>query len=94
MRTLNNGYKALSNKDYDASIAVVQQGLAVQPRNAQAHKDLAYTLLKTGDNSEARDQFKQALDPDAMDETAALEFAFLAYKTKQPIAAPPPWPLT
>jgi tetratricopeptide (TPR) repeat protein len=62
-------------------------GLALQPGNAKAHKDLAYTLLKTGDNPKARDQFKQALDLDPKDETAALEFAFLAYETKQPIAA-------
>ncbi len=84
---LNLGYKALAAKDYDTAIAAFERGLALQPANAKAHEDLAYTLLKTGDNSEARDQFKQALDLDAKDETAALEFAFLAYETKQPIAA-------
>ncbi len=84
---LNRGYKALAAKDYDTAIAAFQQGLALQQANAKAHKDLAYTLLKTGDNSEARDQFKQALDLDPKDETAALEFAFLAYETRQPIAA-------
>jgi Flp pilus assembly protein TadD len=84
---LNCGYKALAVKDYDTAIADFEQGLALQPGNAKAHKDLVYTLLKTGHSSEARDQFKQALDLDPKDEPAALEFAFFAYETKQPIAA-------
>ncbi len=84
---LNQGYKALASKDYDAAIAAFRQGLAQQPNNVKAHKDLAYTLLKTGDNAEARDEFAQALKLDSRDDTAALEFAFLAYETKQPIEA-------
>ncbi len=83
----NQAYKALASKDYDAAIAAFQAGLAKQNGNAGAHKDLAYTLLKTGDNAEARDEFKAALKINPKDETAALEFAFLAFETKQPIEA-------
>jgi tetratricopeptide (TPR) repeat protein len=84
---LNQGYGALAAKDYDSAIAAFRKGLLHQPGNAKAHKDLAYTLLKTGDNAEARDEFEQALRLDPKDETAALEFAFLAYETKKPIEA-------
>jgi len=84
---LNGAYKSLASKYYDAAIADFRAGLAKQPDNAAAHKDLAYTLLKTGDNAEARDEFKAALKLNPKDETAGLEFAFLAYETKQPIEA-------
>ena len=62
-------------------------GSSKQPTNAAAHKDLAYTLLKTGDNLEARDEFEAALKLNAHDETSALEYAFLCYETKKPIEA-------
>ncbi len=84
---LNRGYHALAAKDYDEAINCFHKGLQIQPANAKVHKDLAYTLLKTGDNLEARDEFEQALNLDPKDETAALEFAFLAYETKKPVEA-------
>ncbi|MGH9621222.1 MAG: tetratricopeptide repeat protein, partial [Bryobacteraceae bacterium] len=54
---LNRAYRALAQKDYDSAIAWFRKGLAKQPKNAAAHKDLAYTLLKAGDDVDARDQF-------------------------------------
>jgi tetratricopeptide (TPR) repeat protein len=84
---LNGAYRALAQKDYDAAEDLFRQGLAKQPGNAGAHKDLAYTLLKTGDNAEARDEFEIARKLNPKDETAALEFAFLAFETKKPIEA-------
>ena len=84
---LNQGYKALSQKNLDSAVELFRKGLALQPGNAKAHKDLAYTLLKTGENVQARDEFERALKLNPADETAALEFAFLAYETKQPIEA-------
>jgi tetratricopeptide (TPR) repeat protein len=84
---LNAAYQALNAKDYDRAIALFSKGLQRQPQNAKVHKDLAYTLLKTGENAEARDEFERALQLDPKDETAALEFAFLAYETKKPIEA-------
>ena len=84
---LNQGYKALAQKDYDQAVELFRQGLAKQPGNAKVHKDLAYTLLKTGENAQARDEFAQALKLNPADETAALEFAFLAYETKEAVEA-------
>src|SRR5439155_2498620 len=56
---------------------------AADPRNAALRKDLAYTYLKIGESTLARDQFHAALALDPADTTAALEYAFLAYETHQ-----------
>ena len=45
--------------------------------------DLAYTLLKIGETTEARDQFAEAMRLDPGDDHVALEYAFLCYETKQ-----------
>ena len=79
---LTEAYKALAEKDYTRAVPLFRRGLALQPGNAGAHKDLAYALLKTGENAESRDEFAAALKLNAKDETAALEYAFLAYETK------------
>lgn len=84
---LNAAYKALTQKDYDTAINLFHKALIQQPANAGAHKDLAYTLLRAGENADARDEFEAALKLNAHDETAALEFAFLAFETKKPIEA-------
>ena len=84
---LNEAYKALAGKDYDKAVAFFRQGLSAGAGKAPAHKDLAYTLLKTGENEEARDEFEAVLRLDPTDEQAALEFAFLAYETKKSIEA-------
>lgn len=92
---LNQAYKSLSQKDYDSAIALFRAGLARQENNAAVpaakvaatHKDLAYTLLKAGENADARDEFERAMRLNASDEAAALEYAFLAYETKKPIEA-------
>jgi tetratricopeptide (TPR) repeat protein len=84
---LTKAYSALSAKSYDDAINLFRQALSIDNANAAAHKDLAYTLLKTGESAVARDEFARALQLQPDDETAALEYAFLAYETKQPIAA-------
>ena len=76
-------YPALRARDYDASIPQFLTAIAAAPRNAALRKDLAYTYLKIGEPTLARDQFHQALTLDPADTTAALEFAFLAYETHQ-----------
>ena len=58
---LNNAYQALADKDYDSAIDLFLKGLAKEPGNAAAHKDLAYTLFRAGENAAARDEFEQAL---------------------------------
>jgi Tfp pilus assembly protein PilF len=50
-------------------------------------KDLAYTLLKIGENEAARDQFAEAMRLDPRDDHVALEYAFLCYETKQQAVA-------
>ncbi len=84
---LTEAYKALGEKDYARAVPLFRKGLAQQSSNAGAHKDLAYSLLKTGENAEARDEFEAALKLNSKDETAALEYAFLAYETKKPVEA-------
>ena len=84
-RELADAYKELAQKNYDAAIELFRVGLEKQPANAAAHKDLAYTLLKTGENADARDEFEAALKLNSRDETAALEYAFLAYETGERI---------
>lgn len=84
---LKLAYERSAQKDYEGAITAFQKGIAAQPRNAAAHKDLAYTLLKAGESEQARDEFKAALDLDSHDETAALEYAFLCYETKKEIEA-------
>lgn len=84
---LDSAYKLLAAKDYDGAVVAFEHGLAKHPENAGAHKDLAYTLLKTGKNEEARDQFEAAMRLNAHDDTAALEYAFLCYDTRKPIEA-------
>lgn len=85
--SLDDAYKALAARDYDNAIAHFRSGLKADPGNAAAHKDLAYTLLKTGENAAARDEFEAALSVNHRDDAAALEFAFLAYETGKPIEA-------
>jgi tetratricopeptide (TPR) repeat protein len=80
-------YKLLSTKDYDGAIAAFRRGLRAQPKAPNVHKDLAYTLLKAGESTAARDEFKAALDLDPHDETSALEYAFLCYETKKEVEA-------
>ncbi len=84
---LEGAYKAAAAKDYDRAIALFRKGLALQPGAASAHKDFAYTLLKTGETSEARDEFAAAMQLNPADELAATEYAFLSYETQKPIEA-------
>lgn len=84
---LTQAYQALAAKNYDTAIALFRAGLSKQPSNAAVHKDLAYTLLKTGENAEARGEFAAAVRLNPGDETASLEFAFLAFETGKPIEA-------
>ena len=84
---LTEAYKVLARKDYDRAIELFHKGLKLQPNNAPVHKDLAYTLLKTGDSEDARDEFASAIHLNESDENAKLEYAFLCYETRKPIEA-------
>ncbi len=80
---LERAYQALRDKNYDQAIAAFKQGIALAPARASIRKDLAYTLLKVGENEAARDQFGEAMRLDPTDQHVALEYAFLCYETKQ-----------
>jgi tetratricopeptide (TPR) repeat protein len=80
---LERAYQALRDKNYDQAVAGFQQAIALAPERASIRKDLAYTLLKVGENEAARDQFGEAMRIDPTDLHAALEYAFLCFETKQ-----------
>ncbi|MBV8571532.1 MAG: tetratricopeptide repeat protein [Acidobacteriaceae bacterium] len=84
---LQQSYDALARKDYDSAIAFFRAALKTEPANAAIHKDFAYTLLKTGENRQARDEFAAAMKLDPKDESASLEYAFLAFETGKAIEA-------
>ena len=84
---LDQAYKALTAKNYDAAIDEFQKAIKIVPDRPAIRKDLAYTYLKIGNNQAARDQFAEAMRLDPKDEHLALEYAFLCYETKQPILA-------
>jgi Flp pilus assembly protein TadD len=80
---LARAYEALRSRDYDASIAGFLQAVEASPQRASIRKDLGYAYLKTGENELARDQFQIAMEMDPGDTQVAMEYAFLAYETKQ-----------
>jgi Tfp pilus assembly protein PilF len=82
-RPLEQAYQSLREKNYDQAIAGFNQAVALAPERAAIRKDLAYTLLKVGENEAARDQFGEAMRIDPGDQHVALEYAFLCYETKQ-----------
>ena len=85
--SLQKAYDALRVTHYDEAISYFQQAIALAPNRAAIHKDLAYTLLKIGENEAARDQFAEAMRIDPSDQHVALEYAFLCYETKQQAVA-------
>jgi tetratricopeptide (TPR) repeat protein len=84
---LEKAYIALRSKHYDSAILEFNRAIAIAPDRPSVRKDLAYTLLKTGETEAARDQFAEVLRLDPGDDHAALEYAFLCYETKQPLMA-------
>lgn len=82
-RPLQQAYDALRERNYDHAITQFRQAIGLSPGRADIHKDLAYALLKTGQNEAARDEFGEAMRLDPGDQQVALEFAFLCYETKR-----------
>ena len=80
---LEKAYQSLRDKDYDRAIAAFREAIKIAPDRPALRKDLAYTLLKIGENEAARDQFAEAMRLDPRDDHVALEYAFLCYETKQ-----------
>ncbi len=78
----DRAYTALRARDYDVAVPAFLAAIQAAPARADIRKDLAYTLLKIGEPTLARDQFREAMRLDPADATAALEYAFLCYETK------------
>jgi Flp pilus assembly protein TadD len=84
---LQQAYDSLRLKNYDRAIAGFQQAIVLAPNRAAIRKDLAYALLKVGENEAARDQFAEAMRLLPSDQHVALEYAFLCYETNQKVIA-------
>ncbi|MEJ7605660.1 MAG: tetratricopeptide repeat protein [Bryobacteraceae bacterium] len=84
---LQRAYAALRVKQYDVAVAAFQEALRIKPDRASVYKDLGYTYLKIGEPLLAREQFASAMQLNPDDDHVALEYAFLAYETKQQIPA-------
>jgi Flp pilus assembly protein TadD len=82
-KPLESAYQALREKSYEQAIAGFQQAILAAPDRASIRKELAYALLKVGENDAARNQFGEAMRLDPTDQHAALEYAFLCFETKQ-----------
>lgn len=82
-KPLQQAYDALREKSYDQAVAGFRQAIALAPNRTSIRKDLAYTLLKIGENEAARDEFAEAMRLDPVDDHVALEYAFLCYETRQ-----------
>jgi Flp pilus assembly protein TadD len=80
---LQQAYDALRDRQYDQAVARFRQAIESAPDRASIRKDLAYTLLKIGENDAARGQFAEAMRLDPTDQHVGLEYAFLCYETKQ-----------
>lgn len=84
---LQKAYDLLRARNYDQAVAEFQRAISFAPNRAAIRKDLAYTLLKIGENEAARDQFAEAMRLDPADLHVAMEYAFLCYESKQQAVA-------
>src|ERR1017187_6635129 len=82
-RDADRAYTALRARDYDVAVPAFLAAIQAAPTRADLRKDLAYTLLKIGEPTLARDQFRESMRLDPADATAALEYAFLCNEPKQ-----------
>ncbi len=84
---LDEAYQALRARDYGRAITLLEREVEASPQRTSVRKDLAYTLLKTGEPAAARDQFREVMRLDPADVDATLEYAFQANETRQEQAA-------
>jgi Tfp pilus assembly protein PilF len=81
--TLSKAYEAVRGRSNDEAIVLFLKAIEAAPARAAMRKDLAYTYLKVGENTAARDQFREAMRLDPKDFHVALEYAFLCNETKE-----------
>ena len=85
--SLTRAFDALRSRDYDLAILSFRNAAALSPRRADIRKNLAYTLMKTGETDAARDEFGEAMRLDPADFHVALEYAFLCFEAKDDASA-------
>jgi Flp pilus assembly protein TadD len=78
-----DAYRHLHERRLDDAVRGFQEALRTSPSNPALHKDLAYTLLRTGERAEALEHFENAARLDPGDEQTRLEAAFLCYELKR-----------
>jgi tetratricopeptide (TPR) repeat protein len=76
-------YAALRRKDYDAAVAAFRRAIQLEPEHLEFRKELAYTLLKMGETSDARDEFEQITMRAPRDWHSAMEYGYLCHETGQ-----------
>lgn len=77
--TADPAYLALREGRLDDAVALFQLAVWQQPEHVHLRKDLAYTLLRTGERERARDEFEAALRRQPGDSAAELEYAFICW---------------
>ena len=82
MTSWRKAFDSLRTRDYDTAISLFEKAAALSPERADIRRNLAYTLLKTGDSEAASEQFGEALRLEPGDLHLALEYAFLCYEAR------------
>ena len=80
--SLSKAFDALRARDYDVAISWFRKSAALSPGRPDIRKNLAYTLLKTGESEAAAEQFGEAMRLDPADLRVAMEYAFLRYEAR------------
>ena len=80
--TLAKAFDALRAHEYDTAVELFRKAGQAEPQRADIRKNLAYTLLKIGENDAARVEFGEAMRIDPGDFHVALEYAFLCFEAK------------
>jgi Tfp pilus assembly protein PilF len=80
--SLTKAFDALRTRDYDGAVAWFDKAAKLSPGRGDIRKNLAYTLLKTGETEAAREQFGEAVKLDPADTHVALEYAFLCFEAR------------
>ncbi|MEZ5400387.1 MAG: tetratricopeptide repeat protein [Bryobacteraceae bacterium] len=78
---LEKAFERLQQRDYDAAVEWFRRAAERSPDRADIRKNLAYTLMKTGETESARDELDRARRLDPADRHLALEYAFLCHET-------------
>jgi Flp pilus assembly protein TadD len=79
---LTAAFEALRAHDFDQAVSQFRTAARLSPARADIRKNLAYTLLKTGESEAAREEFGAAMRIEPADFHVALEYAFLCYEAR------------